>query len=45
MMTTCSEMKREYTKSNYIVDNKYLNNFFPTEDSLMVRLIILGNKK
>lgn len=35
----------EYMKAFYPVENQYLNNFFPQQDSIMFRLIILGRKK
>lgn len=35
----------EYTHSFYPVENQYLNNFLPLEDSLMIRLIIIGRKQ
>ena len=35
----------EYTKSAYLVSNPILNTFFPAEDSIMLRLVLIGSKK
>lgn len=35
----------EYTHSFYPIENVYLNNFFPQQDSIMFRFIFLGRKR